>query len=140
MALACVLKIVRTVGTAMKTRIRAGMTVHVISSVVLPWVCFGSGAPCPPPELDDREEQQGLDEDEDGRPEVDQNLEQEVDVSIEIRVVVEDRIRVCSVAHAVSATAARAVSAAVVSRRRREGKGMRVLFSGSRRGARGSQP
>ena len=42
-ALACVMKIVLTVGTAMTARMTAGITVHRISSVVLPCTCFGSG-------------------------------------------------------------------------------------------------
>ena len=42
-AFACVRKIVRTVGIAIRTRMSAGATVHAISSAVLPWTCFGSG-------------------------------------------------------------------------------------------------
>ena len=42
-ACAWVMKIVFTVGTAMKTRITAGMSVHAISSLVLPCVCGGVG-------------------------------------------------------------------------------------------------
>ena len=40
-ACAWVMKIVLTVGTAMNTRITAGMSVQVISSLVLPCVCGG---------------------------------------------------------------------------------------------------
>src|SRR5258706_3896626 len=40
-ACACVMKIVLTVGTAMNTRITAGISVQAISSLVLPWVCGG---------------------------------------------------------------------------------------------------
>ena len=35
---------VLTVGTAMKARTSAGMTVHTISMAVFPWTCFGSGS------------------------------------------------------------------------------------------------
>jgi hypothetical protein len=33
------------VGTAMRTRINAGMTVHVISSAAFPWICFAAAPP-----------------------------------------------------------------------------------------------
>jgi hypothetical protein len=41
----CVSKIVRTVGMPMNTTMSAGAIVHAISSLVLPWICSGCGAP-----------------------------------------------------------------------------------------------
>ena len=43
-AWSAVLKIVLTVGTAIIARISAGMTVQMTSTMVLPWICFGSGS------------------------------------------------------------------------------------------------
>jgi hypothetical protein len=37
-------KIPFTVGTAMAARINAGISVQMISIVVLPWICEGSGS------------------------------------------------------------------------------------------------
>ena len=42
--MAAVWKMPRTVGTAMAARISAGMTVQMISIVVLPWTWCGSGS------------------------------------------------------------------------------------------------
>src|SRR5688572_23440167 len=42
---ACVWKIVRTVGTAIRTRMTAGMAVQAISSAALPWIGRAAGPP-----------------------------------------------------------------------------------------------
>ena len=54
-----------TVGTAMAARISAGIRVQMISIVVLPWICEGSGSSGTAPEPEDRVEQRPLDQDED---------------------------------------------------------------------------
>ena len=91
-AVACVLKIVWTVGMAITIRMRSGITVHAISSVVLPWTCSGRGLAGPLSELDQRVDENRFDEDEDERPEPDHQPEEEVDVPIDVGAMVKNRI------------------------------------------------
>ena len=53
-----------TVGTAIAARMSAGIRVQMISIVVLPWICEGSGSSGRPAEPEDRVEQRPLHQDE----------------------------------------------------------------------------